>query len=343
MHTQPSLADVAGNILKMYEALVGRPSIDAARAAGNLLGRRLSLLDRLTNRQLGPDDLDQDQAVMLQEALLDAVALQMATGGRDNVFSALHVNDPALVGRARTRRAKVLESDDAQLDWHFQLLVQAWASEHSLTPVKDLQNDERFRNRPACDFAIERPSGRLELLEAKRFHPAATDSGNDLSSAIDRLAQRVPDAIAQLESTAEVIGSERCDRHLLIDVTAYGRMPRISKQGDLTIEETDLTPDALRAIAESIEPLGVGLDRLTLCWNSYVKIDGRYGGIVHRTHSPRSVSDQMLDYTGWTVEAYPMRRLEYREMRVSSVARSISWIVASYNNLYSPETFYTIT
>lgn len=341
MKKPSSLADLAEGILDMYETLVGRPTVEAASTTANLLSRRLFLLRRLARADLGPDDLDEEQAITVQETLLDAVALQMATGGRDDVFSGFGVKDPALVGRTRTRRAKLLESDDAQLDWHFQLLVQAWAAAHSHAPVKDLQNDQRFRDRRACDFAIERPSG-LELLEAKRFHPAVGEHDNDIASAISKLTARLPDALEQLTSTAAVIGKERCKRHLLVDVTAYGQMPRSSKQGGLAIEETGLAPGELKVILDAIEPVTVGLDKLTLCWNSYVKLDGRYRAIVHRTHSRLPANAEMLEYVGCTVEAYPLRRLEYRELRVSSVARDLSWLVASYNSLYSPETFSSI-
>jgi hypothetical protein len=205
-----------------------------------------------------------------------------------------------------------------------------------------LQADERFRDTPTCDFAVERESGRIELLECKRFHSGTNKDGNGVASAVAKLSDRIPDAVKQLRSSAAVIGAERCDQHLLIDIAAYGGSTRITPVGELEIEETGLAADEVQAIAAAIMPLIADLHKVTLCWHSHLKINGRYRAIVQRAESPLVRRDHMLNYAGWTVEAYPQRNLEYREIRVSSIARSLSWIVASYNNLSSPEAFFTV-
>lgn len=63
-----TLAEVAGDITRMYKAIGGERVINEAIRAQNLLGRRLSLLIDLESSKLGPDDLDDVSALTLQEA-----------------------------------------------------------------------------------------------------------------------------------------------------------------------------------------------------------------------------------------------------------------------------------
>jgi hypothetical protein len=284
-----------------------------------------------------------EQAISLQEILLDATALDSATGGRGGIFSPRKVADPVLLGVSRYRRAKLLASDDAQLDWHFQILVQAWSAQRGFTALRDLQDDSRFSGKRSCDFALSRANGRTELLECTRVHPASSQGSTNLQALITKIADRLPDKISQLRSSACVIGVPNCNQHLLIDISAYARTVKSKMYGAVEVEVTGLQKSELATIAAALNPYCEGLAQVTLCWHELVRLNGMYRAIIQQTRTllDKQPDTEVLRYAGWTVEGYPMSKAEYREFRVSTTARSLDWIVTSYNNLSSPETFYT--
>lgn len=339
--SRPTLNSVASEILSMYRALVGDEALSDAIVRSNLLGRRLQFLKEAAAGSVTLDQMTQEQAILFQETLLDSTALQSATGGRSAVFDSLETQDPTLLGGSRFRRAKLRESDDSQLDWHFQILVQAWASSKALGPVKDLQDDPRFKNQRACDFRLRRGNGRSELLECKRVHPITDQIGDPVQGVIAKIIDRLPDGIDQLRRTAAVIGTDVCDQHLLVDISAYAGSSLRTMCGAVQVDVGGFQEEQLSEITARIAPQCTGLARLTLCWHAPIKLDGMYRAIIQRSKVVfgQGRAPGLLHCEGWTVEGYPMSNTEYREFRVSSVARSLDWIVASYNSMSSPETF----
>lgn len=336
-----TLGDVASQIVRMYRTLGGDKVIDEIIRRRNLLGRRIAFLSDLSKGDIGPEDLNDTDGLSLQESLLDAIALQVATGDRASVFSTIGTSNPSWVGKSRLRRAKLLGSDDEQLDWHFQTLVQAWAVNHSSNRIKELESDLRLKGSRSCDFAIERSKNRLELLECKRFRPEHTPQTGSIDALIGKLRSRVPDAADQLKVTAKVLGATQCDTHLLIDITAYSDLVAASSSVGEATEFGGFPDETISGLRAELTTLGVGIDKVTLCWHAPVKIAGRFRAIVQRvTTVVDSKPVKMLDYSGWTVEAYPLGS-EYREFRVSAVARSVEGILTSFRNLSSPETFFT--
>jgi hypothetical protein len=84
-------------------------------------------------------------------------------------------------------------------------------------------------------------------------------------------------------------------------------------------------------------------DKLSLCWRNTIIFGDRPCAIVQHVSSHVAPgSRSIFEYEGWTVEAYPRGRLKYREIRVSPTPRSADWIVYTHDNLYSPETFYSV-
>lgn len=225
------------------------------------------------------------------------------------------------------------------MNWHFQTLVQAWAAEHSSKPIKELDSDRRLKNGPSCDFAIERSNDRLELIECKRFRPERAADTRSRDALFEKLSSRIPSAADQLNVTAVALGAAKCDTHLLVDITAYTDPVITSYSLAEATEVGGLDGSAVAAIRTELTTLGSGVDKITLCWHAPVTIAGRFRAIVQRATTVVDSKPEMLNYAGWTVEAYPLQRAEYRELRVSAVARSLAWILTTFRGLSSPETF----
>jgi hypothetical protein len=165
-----SPASIARDILKMYVGVAGAETLESIRNRSTFFSRRILLLDGLAAGNVFLNDLDDQQGLTLQEAFLDAVALRGATGGARDAFVPMYVGDATRLGLPKDRRATLLQSEDQQLDWHFQLLVQAWATAHSQRDVKELkQLDGRFKKVKSCDFAVYKATGRVELSECPAF------------------------------------------------------------------------------------------------------------------------------------------------------------------------------
>jgi hypothetical protein len=341
---RPTLANVAQEILDMYLELGGEQSFARAREAKNLIGRRLNLLTWIRDENIGPGDLDRNSAIGMQEAMLDAIALQIATGKRRGVFNVLEIENPARLGRAGERRPMLLNSDDFLLDWHSQMLVHAWANSLSPEPIMDLKLDSRFKGKKACDFALPLPSGRYELLECKRIHPHPSKVSSFIESAVQKLLQLIPQAIVQFTETASVIGSDQCNYHLLIDITAYAGDPREMVLPDFRVELEGLDDADIDLIVDEIRPVCEELRQVTLCWHTPVRIDGLPCAILQQ---PRKVLEEESDkespdYPGWTVENYPVNGTAYRELRVANSAFSVNRIVTSYRMFSNPGAFLKI-
>lgn len=329
----------------MYRAIAGDKVLADAVQRMNLLGRRLLLLHSLS-QDLLPHDLTPAQASLFQELLLDAVALQEAAGGRHGgLFGQEAFRDPSRLGPAAMRRAKVRESDEAQRDWYFQLMVQAWAGTQTAHVVKDLKADIRFRDIEACDFAIERPTGRTELLECKRVHPQASTLDDRIQATTSKLITIIPGAVNQLRSTAEVIGRHAADLHLLLDIGAYSGASRTVPDDHDIFEIGGFDDEEIDRVIKGIAPLCDGLAQVTVCWHMPITINGIPHAIVQRTR--RLIIDpgdrSLNGYPGWTVELIPMGPSGRRELRIAASARPLDSILTEYRNLSSPGTFATGT
>lgn len=128
-----SIRSIADEIITMYRSLAGERGFADTLAEQNVIGGRLRLLSAIGDGALNPDTFSFDEARGFHEALLDAIALQYATGGERSVFAPLKTGDPSRLGRSRNRLSKLLGDIDSQLDWHFQLLIQGWGTSQGLS------------------------------------------------------------------------------------------------------------------------------------------------------------------------------------------------------------------
>jgi hypothetical protein len=281
------------------------------------------------------------------EALLDALALQHVTGDLRNVFSRFKTNSAgiAALGRKKGRLAKLTDGETSQLDWHFQLLIQAWACSKGLGPLRDLRDEACFAGRKVCDFAITYGNGAIELLECKRVHPGAATTEDVIPVVVSKIRDKLPKAAAQLNETALVIGNAVRCRHVLIDISAYCNEARDvpSRFGHVQAVgfDQDRVDHVLSVIASDIKEHHRIIDKVTLCWRTLVLIDDKVRALVHnpvsRLCSSADANPGFFEYGGWTVEGYPISTEDYCEFRVSNTVRSIDWIDYSCYMCSNPE------
>jgi len=343
-----TFSGIAKKIYDMYALLLGPRELPVIETSNNFVGRRLRLLRQIVRGEITRGCLSIGEAVEFYEALLDAVALQHATGVKRGVFDPLEIGEPALLGKRKIRRSDLKVKDEPLADWHFARLVQAAACAQGFSSVKDLRYDSRFKNKQVCDFALQASNGLLELLECKRVHPVVQPKNNQTATAAKKVLARLAQTTNQLKNTASVLGASWAYKHALFDVSAYAveRREKQMKTGHLSVvgfscEEINQIYQAL--ISAQDKHLQV-LDKITLCWRKVVFINKRPTAIIQDTSSYRFNTniDGLLNYEGWTVEGYPKKSSEYAELRVSKTVRTLAWIQTTYNNLSSPETFSSI-
>jgi hypothetical protein len=344
--SRQTLGSVAGEILSMYEALSSKRVLLGLRRTGNnMLGRRLDLLAGLNDGSIAGAGMAPEQAMEFQEALLDAMALQLATGSRKSPFDSMRVEQPSLLGSARNRRAKLEEGDQAQLDWHLQNLVQAGAAAKGFGQLRDLCSDSRFSGQRICDFALPLGNRGHELLECKRFRPKSSfTAGGAVPAVTKKIVTRLPSLVDQLNQTSNVVGGSPTVKHALIDISGYSDSQREVHVDGFPVVVRGFDEGEIDEIESGIISSCSGLDKLTLCWRQSVWITGKIRASIQRTRSSLIGGDVTgsLNYEGWTVEGYPREENEYGEFRISSRVKSLDSIVVSYMNLSDPKSFWKV-
>jgi len=341
-----TLADMAAAIVKVYHELLPLRDFETVRSSNSLMGRRLVLLGEVATGALGADAIGLQDGLTFMDAVLDAVSLQAASGHESKLFTLPALGDASLLGPARERRAKLKGSSDELLDWQFQTLVQAWAATEGFGQPRDLRASNRVDGRRVCDFLVTLGTGGSDLLECKRYHPEKTAS-DPVAAATIKILDRLPGAADQLSQSATTLNAVAACRHLLIDIAAYCGAATVIEAGGVPVEVLGFDQGQIDLVLDAVVPnLPAGpqrIDKVSLCWRNSLNIGGGPCAIVQHVSS-RAVAgcSSVFEYGGWTVEAYPLRASKYRELRVSTVPRSISWIVTTFNNLFSPETFFTI-
>ncbi len=229
------------------------------------------------------------------------------------------------------------------------MLVQASAYLVGFAGIHDLRDDLRFRKKRNCEFSLPRNDGRFDLFECKRTHPASASQISSEAEIAAKLYSILKErAMNQLDESAKVIGNV-ASRHVLLDVSGYvNRSWNASDLGD-SVKIFGFTKEQVTVIAEEFrsllakEPHSIG--EVTLCWRQIVRINGKFHAIIHNATTifrrPGSTPSE-FQYQGWTLEAYPMEKKDYRELRVSNCVRTLGEIMTSYNDLSHPQSFFGV-
>jgi hypothetical protein len=334
-----TIEKIAQSILEMYRSLAGEKAFLDILNANSLIGHRLRLLKEVVKTHPTVKELSQVHRDSIHDALLDAVALQSAAGERNHIFANLTVTDPIPIGTRSELREKLMDSNPQnQLDWHFQLLIQGWASLNGLGPLIDLRRQKLLRSGSVCDFLLTHENPR-ELLECKRIHPGTTQS-NTIAHVLSKFPRLFRKAADQLHTTARKLHIEHVCRHLLIDLSGYADATPVTipDVGRHPVSILGFTEQAINSIlqATSAAALNVGIDKITLCWRDLVLIDGYVRALRHQGCS-RLASDKnsLLEYRGWTIESYEAAA-HGTLLRVAATTRSVGWLATALDNWTQP-------
>ena len=78
------------------------------------------------------------------------------------------------------------------------------------------------------------------------------------------------------------------------------------------------------------------IDFVTLCWSEVYVFENKPRATTYRseTFSIEGYKSKFANYGGWTIEFYPLGKKtnEFKELRISSIARSQAWIKASWHS-----------
>jgi hypothetical protein len=338
-----TLKDMAACIIRMHAEVFTQPVVAQVRDRESIMGRRLRLLEGVARGDNDPQSITPRDACVLLDAVLDAVALQHATGRETSLFDLPEIGNPSILGPLRERRPKVKGTSDELLDWQFQTLVQAWAATKGFGELRDLRHCSRDKASKVCDFLVEDRSGAADLVECKRFHPA-TPASDPVGEATSKLQSRITGAADQLSQSAAQFGKETACRHFMADISAYCEVsqPYSGKavRGEVFGFSRDQVSQVLATVLGGVPTGSRRIDKVSLCWRNEFFIGGLPRAIIHQCLSgTRGSVQSVFDYEGWTVEGYPLKESAFRELRASPIARSLPWIATSFANMSSPETF----
>ena len=119
------------------------------------------------------------------------------------------------------------------------------------------------------------------------------------------------------------------------DISAYGKNC-ISDLGDYNIVGVLESKEIKQIIADLETYKFAGIDEITFCWSELYVFEDRPRTFAYRT-TPFKINKNtpsLFNYEGWTIEFYPLGKKtnEFKELRISSIARSQAWIKASWNS-----------
>lgn len=343
-----SLSELCSDVVAIYIELLGQQCYSKLQGSEDYLSRQLTLLSEVAAGSKRVDAISHDESRLIMEAMLDAVAMSYASGSkRDSPFSAVRMADPKFIGNAKNRRNDVKGPENNFREWQFQLLVQAFIASNGLGPVKDLKSNKQSKGRRICDFLLRPNPDIAELIECKRFHPANHEDANP-EQAYVKLKNRLRSASDQLESSSNSLNLVEVCRHLIVDISAYGLQEERYALGAFPAQIFGLTDASLDSLSDrvagEINQQNYAIDKVTLCCRRITVIQGHLCAISLHTKTVKlAASAGVLDFHGWCVEAYPIRHEKFRELRISAQAQSPDRIVTTFHNLFSPNTFYTVT
>ena len=338
-----TIPDLATQMENIYRQLVGSGCYQELLRLKNATGELLRLLRAVAGGNTCPLEMTTEQQDAFLESILNCVGLQYATGSMRSLFGPLEIEESGLLGRANDRRSQLRSPDDSLADWYFHILVQAWAAAQGFGPLADLRFGSSFKGKEVCDFAIDDSAGAVELVECKRVHPFYEPRIFDLEKTVDKISARALKAVNQLETTREYFDNVRAE-HWFIDFSNYQACAHQVRLKTGTMEVIGFSEEEAKQVREAVlndVRCLQKIDRITFCWRNMISIASEPIALVQKAFSvPVTPSSQtLLNYSGWTVAAYPRESSKMRELRVSSTARELAWIKTTFNMLSNPQNF----
>jgi len=332
MNVNLSFPQLIQEIISIYDNLISEKTL-SENGNSNYIVDSLNSLNCIKNiNHFILDNLSYQEIFHFLKLLLDVIGLVYATEG---TLQPVKLGDTKLIGRKRDLMG-VYKGDDNSVDQNMcATLFQGWVKT-SNSPFK-ISKDLRSvvpKNNQACDFLLEDKRNRI-LIECKRIHSLKeAKNNNDLvTSIVEKSIIRIRNSILQFESTAKFLNANSYNRFLVLDVSAYGKNC-IRYLGDNSIVGL-LESKEIKQIITDLQRYKIeGIDEIILCWSELYVFENKPRTFVFRTTPLKINKDtpSLFSYEGWTIEFYPLskRTNEFKELRISAIARSQAWIKASW-------------
>ncbi len=326
--------ELCGQILDIYKVLLDDPALNLSHPEFETLSHNKIILERVKkNNKLSTGLFSSDEIFTFLQTLLDSYGIASASGSAD-----LTILDTTLIGGKRYRVGNLKENHVR--DFQFSKLFQGWwNSRHREHRIRDLALDSKLKRQQGrlCDYAIPLEDNNIELVECKRIHPhpLKTNSFEDLADKIIDKTNEAGVQLLQTEKKFSQTGKRILCKSFLLDISYYSnpeqkKIERGFEVGGFDKEEIEEIKDLV--LSGDINKRCV--DRITLCW-SQVVFKGDLPIAIQQCVAPIAINGQakdIVDYLGWTVEAYP-RKVDLRrivDLRISICARGLPWIKAGY-------------
>lgn len=334
-----SNSELLERIIAVYEAL-GTCHAPGTPFPPERVSECIAFLRSFQGRPLSLANHHPQTLAHLFRLLLDSIGLIRATKGDIGSFT---LGDLCSIGTKDQIAVELRGMARAYADWMSTILFRGLMVDDAseLQELHDLRY-ELPKHVKKCDFRVGRT-----LVECKRIHLGVADSHYiDIVGKLERkIREKATYSCAQFTATQQHYAEGRLPTLLVVDGSSYG---------DNTIEQHDnLQVIGLRKqtdiaglqgmLSTAAEPWP---DRLVFCWTNLHIFDGVPCALTYSTQEMgvgATDTDREGD-TGWTVEFYPFgeRLSPYRELRISSVVRSQSWITATGNWLLHNADCYSV-
>jgi hypothetical protein len=269
---------------------------------------------------------------LLTNGILDTYFIVTASKG-DN----WKIENKEFIGATQKEINGKLLNQNQRENFLFSLNFQSWINgKKKFKPIKDLENSSEIQINRVCDFKIEADSNKYDLVECKRKYPSNPNSSFSEDRILQKIMKTLSDAKNQLLSTETFFvgkGELKANcKHLLIDITGYSETLSWSQNSFKICGfnfDRNIQPLIHRLLGKTISDI----DQITLCWTNIIKNNDL---IVAKTLNTTQVSitDKipLFNYDGFTLETYPNHNNHklISQFRISSTARSFSWIKASW-------------
>jgi len=305
--------------------------------------KRVEFLKSMMGQQhLSTTSVSNEDICEFFRSLLDATGIVSATGG--NLQESFQLGDQSLLGNTSDIRGVFSSADDKISDWICSTLFQGWVRISGLKIGKDLRYLIKGQGR-ACDFLVTHTGALPTLIECKRIHPAIGGKSitETMSEVKTKALDKTGDAKTQFASTEKFLGNGPYYRLVVFDISSYGDT---FGSEDMSIIGFKEKSDISSLVSDLQKEPPTGIDEICICWSNLYYFEGAPRVLAYYT-KPLNFSSRTgaVNYQGWTVEFYPVGKNteKYRELRVSNVGRSSSWVITSWRNLtdnlltYGPE------
>ena len=331
MSTQTSFSALAKSIIGIYESLLHHEILTDGKHDNCILSsvKFLHDIENIKSFTLG----NVEPAVIndFLTLMIDLIGLISVSEGS---FEPLCIGDTTLIGRRKEIRGVYKGDDDSVAQNLCALLFQGWMKDQpDITISKDMKSIVPKGNK-ACDFLIKNGDKNI-LIECKRIHSNKTyDSYDDFIINISKKCVGwIESALDQIESTENFINEGKSERHVLVDISSFGKT--IHNEFDqYSLIGLQQESDIAKIIENIKEHCGVDIDCVTICWTGTYIFEKKPRVIVYKSNS-FSLTENLpnfVNYGGWTVEFYPLGKQtdEFKELRISKIARSDDWIKLSW-------------